>query len=362
MVHKLIAASAAFCAVAMADFSYEQTSRITGGAMQSMMRVAGVFSKQAREPIKTTVMVKGDRMAMVTLDSINVIDLNAETFTEIDMKKKTYSVVTFAEMARAIEKAAAEARKKDNSGAEMSFRADVKHTGATKSIQGLDTKQAIVELTTEITDPNKKDQKAEMKMVMDMWLAPSITGYEEVRSFYTRMAQKASWNPMSGIAGAMMAGPSKGMNELVKEMSKIDGVPVYQVMRMGAMGGQGGEMAAAPQQEQQQPQQPAPNVGEAATGAAASAAAGRAGRLGGIAGGLGGLGGFGRRKKQEQQQEQPPQQQAPPPQAQQQTAPGQAPSLMELTSELSGFSSSVDASKFDVPAGFKKVDSERYKQ
>jgi hypothetical protein len=36
---------------------------------------------------------------------------------------------------------------------------------------------------------------------------------------------------------------------------------------------------------------------------------------------------------------------------------------MEITSELSGFSSGpVDASKFEVPAGFKQVESEMLKR
>src|SRR2546421_12670875 len=46
----------------LADFTYQETSTITGGAIASMMKVVGVFSKQAREPIQSTVSVKGDRM------------------------------------------------------------------------------------------------------------------------------------------------------------------------------------------------------------------------------------------------------------------------------------------------------------
>jgi hypothetical protein len=46
----------------LADFTYQETSTITGGAMLSMMKLAGVFSKQAREPIQSTIAVKGDKM------------------------------------------------------------------------------------------------------------------------------------------------------------------------------------------------------------------------------------------------------------------------------------------------------------
>ena len=72
---------------------------------------------------------------------------------------------------------------------------------------------------------------------MDMWLAPNMPGYEEVRSFYARMAQKVAWNPAGGgMMGAMMSQHAKGMNELVKEMSKIEGIPVVQITRIGGTG------------------------------------------------------------------------------------------------------------------------------
>ena len=53
----------------LADFTYQETSTITGGMMMSMMSVAGVFSKQAREPIQSTIAVKGDRMVHRSVDS-----------------------------------------------------------------------------------------------------------------------------------------------------------------------------------------------------------------------------------------------------------------------------------------------------
>jgi hypothetical protein len=42
----------------LADFSYRQTSTITGGLMASVMKVAGVYFKPAREPIRSAIAVK----------------------------------------------------------------------------------------------------------------------------------------------------------------------------------------------------------------------------------------------------------------------------------------------------------------
>src|ERR1700694_1434726 len=82
----------------LADFSYEQSTKITGGMMAGMMKFAGAFSKQAREPIQSTVAIKGNRMVQSSKDRATVTDLDNETITEINFPKKTYSVVTFAEM------------------------------------------------------------------------------------------------------------------------------------------------------------------------------------------------------------------------------------------------------------------------
>jgi hypothetical protein len=117
-----------------------------------------------------------------------------------------------------------------------------------------------------------------------------------------------------------------------------------------------GSAAAGTDASSAQPQQqaaPMPSAGEAAGSAATGAAASRGGRLGGALGGLGGLGGFGRRKKTEEQQAPPPQQTGNAPQ---QASGGNPGMLMEVTSELTNFSSGpVDSSKFEVPAGFKQV-------
>jgi hypothetical protein len=203
--------------------------------------------------------------------------------------------------------------------------------------------------------------------VADLWLAPKIAGYDEVRNFHRRMAEKMAWGPgMAGGLGQSQPGMMKGMAELSREAAKLDGVPVLQITRMGSSAQAMADFSTAGQQQAQgQPEMPSAReaaggaAGNAAGAAAERSAAGRLGRLGGLAGGLGGLR---RGRKQESQPEPPPpqQQQAPPAQGQA-GVPGGV--LMETTTELSGFSSApADASRLEVPAGFKQVDSETLKQ
>ena len=89
----------------LADFSYEQSTKVTGGMMAGAMKFVGAFSKQAREPVQSTVAVKGNRMFHGNKDRASVIDLDNETITEINYQKKIYSVMTFAEMKQAMEQA-----------------------------------------------------------------------------------------------------------------------------------------------------------------------------------------------------------------------------------------------------------------
>ncbi len=309
--------------VALADFQYQQTTKVTGGALVGAMKFAGVFSKKARDPLQpmtSTVMIQGNRMVSLRADSAEVIDLDKETMTHIDFTKRTYTVVTFAQFKQRMEEMSQRMHEKQPDQPDMSFKVSVKETGQKKQVSGFDTKEAILTLEMDSTD-QKSGQKGALTITNDMWLAPDAPGYDEVRKFHRRMAEKLSFDPGAGLG--MMARPDmlKGMAEVAKEASKLDGIPVLSLTAIG--GNSEGQPGAASQPPQQQ-------------------SSGGLGRLGG----LGGLGGFHRKKQQDDNQQSAAEQNS--------TASG---SLIEMTTELTGFSSAaVDPSKFDVPAGFQQVE------
>jgi hypothetical protein len=323
---------------------------MTGGAMMGMMKIAGAFSKQLREPVQSTVSVKGNRMVHWSKDHAQIIDLDRETITEVNFPKKQYSVMTFAEMTQAMEQATqrGQARKSESAATEgkpsdttTEFKVDIKETGQRKQIAGYDAKQMIMTMQMDATD-QKTGNKGGMVVTNDMWIAPKIAGYDEVQAFYRKMAAKMAWTPGGS---AMMAGGAdiaRGMAGISKEVAKLDGITLLMVMRMTPtadgqpVSSASGSEAQAPQQQQSKPKQETPSIG---------------GVLGGK---LGGFGGFGRKKKAEAPKEE-----------KQESASTSAPSgdasgtLMEMTTEMSGFSSAaVDPSRFEAPAGFKKVESD----
>ncbi|MGH9584796.1 MAG: hypothetical protein ACRD4O_17885 [Bryobacteraceae bacterium] len=179
------------CSTVLADFSYEETSTITGGMVAGMMKFAGIFSKKAREPIHSTIAVTGNKMMHRGADSASIIDLDAQTITPIDFQKHTYSVMTFEQMKQMLDQLS---RKMKQNNTQMQFKVTAHATGATRRISGLDTKEMIVTMEMEGTD-QQSGQKGAMVITTDMWLAPDVPGYSEVREFYKRMAEKINWTP-----------------------------------------------------------------------------------------------------------------------------------------------------------------------
>jgi hypothetical protein len=339
MVKKFLAYSSLMAVAApmlLADFTYQETSTITGGMMASMLKIAGVFSKAAREPIQSTIAVKGDQMVHRSATHASVIDLKSETITSIDLQKKQYTVMTFAEMKQALEQMQERMQKGGQRGntdqqAQMNFKVSANATGNKKQVAGFEAKEMVLKMEMEATDA-KSGQSGAMVITTDMWLASGVEGYREVREFYRRMGEKLNWTP-GGNMFAANPQVSQGMAEVYKEASKLEGVPVQQTIIMGAAGTApataDGSAPPPQQQQQQQQQQPPPSAG---------------GVLGSA---IGGRFGLGRKKPADSQQQQP-------------QSNGQASgSLLEMTTELSSFSSApVDSSLFAVPAGFKKVEPE----
>jgi hypothetical protein len=360
-----------------ADFRYDESTKITGGSLVSMTKFASAFSKQGRQltdPVNSTILVKGNRMAHINPDSTEIIDLDQETITTIDNAKKQYSVVTFQEMKAAMEEAARKAQAQPQQAPgqqpasatpppELKFKVTVTNTGATKQVAGLSATESILKMSVEATN-QQSGQTGAMAMTNDMWMAPEIPGYVEVRDFNSRMAVKMGTIFTGAMPSPQMLsaqpGMFSGMADMTKEMSKLKGVPVSQVMRMGTTA-DGSPLPAA--SEAPLPPSNGPNGGaiasQAATNAANSAANTAAsnaesqvgshmGSFGGVASSIGGIGSFGGfHKKKSQPAAQPP------------AADGTAPTsavLMESTTEMTNFSSaSVDPALFNVPAGYARV-------
>ena len=342
-------------ALLFADYTYQETTQLTGGSMLHMAKLAGGLSSQARkagDPVVSTVYIKGNRMAKVSPEAIEIVDLDKETITNVDMVKHTYTVMTFEQIREQAEKAMQEAQKhgaqqpqqqQNPNDVKMSFDVKVRNTGAEKQVTGLSSTETILTMTMNATD-QKTQQTGSMALTNDMWMVPEIPGYEQVKEFYRKMGEKmAMMSPGMGMDFSRMLaanpGATQAMTDMSKEMEKIKGVPVMQIMRMGSTT-DGKPLPAASEAPLPPDNSPAmPSGGEVAKQGMASALNSK---LSGF-----GFGGFGKKKKTDDQ---------PAPDANQAGAQPSVAVLMETQITVSNFSSDpVDGSHFDVPAGYKQV-------
>lgn len=336
-----------------ADFSYTETTQITGGALVGMMKTMGTFSKQARqatEPITSSVAIKGNRMVRSNAQRTEIVDLDKETITTIDHVRRTYTTMTFQQMKQQIDDAVKRAKEQKQtdttpapSDTDVSFQVKVRNTGAAKDIDGINTNESILSLAMDATD-KKSGQSGSLAITNDMWMAPEVAGYEEVRDFHKRFAEKLGTVFSDSINPAMLAsqpGAGKAMADMAKEMSKLKGIPVQQIMRIGTTA-DGTPLPAA--SEAPIPETKSPEMPSASQVAKDSATSAIAGSLG-----LGGFGGFGHKKKAAE----PP---APNP-SEKATEEQKWAVLIESHTQMSGFSqTSVEDSKFDLPAGYKQME------
>ena len=347
---------------ALADFHYQESSQITGGSMLGMIQFAGKFSRHARDasaPTVTTIYVSGNKMARVSPQTIEIVDLDAETITNVDLQKRTYYQMTFEQMRQQLAQAAQQIEDKQASqpsqsqpppqapnNVDVQFKVNVRNTGATKQVSGLNASESILTMQLQGTDKSN-GQTGAFAITNDMWMTQDIPGYGELQDFYRKYAAKmgnAFSEGLGNITHSLAAsnpGAAQGMSSLMKEVSTLKGIPVQQIMRMGATA-DGSPLPAASEAPlpQSSPGPQTPSAGDVARQSTQSAIASK---LGGF-----GFGGFGHKKKE-----------SPPPDdsANTQAAPT-ATVLMEMQTEMTAFSTApIDPGTFAVPAGFRQVQS-----
>ena len=267
----------------------------------------------------------------------------------------------------------------------------VNNTGVTKEVNGLNAQEQVVIMTMHVTmvtagstpgappppaDPNTP-ASMDYTVTTDTWVAPDPPEIAALQDFDKRFGEKLmqgvdakamaeQWKQMSAGSNATMAqilggkpGASDAMAQMAKEVAKLKGTRVMEITSMGGIGPAGapGAAGAAPAG--------APPTGSSVGGQIASdtanqTASGEASKESGKMGIFGTaltnstLGAFHRKKAT------PP----PPPPAAPAATPGgsgatgtQTVVLMSTTQKTNFSEEPIPLSVFQVPTGFKKVES-----
>jgi hypothetical protein len=224
-----------------------------GGALGKMINM---FSKGAREGVTTTVAVKGSRKAMMNGDSLGqIIDLTEEKIYDLDLKKKTYKVTTFAELRRQMEEAKKQAEQsreqrdetakpaeKDPNQKEFEVDYDLKNTSEARSINGFDTRKTVITITVREKGKTLNDAGG-MVMTTDLWIAAGAPSTKDLADFDRKYAEKLYGPAVSGasaqdMAMAMTMYPQMkpALDRMQAEASKLPpGTAILSEMRMEAV-------------------------------------------------------------------------------------------------------------------------------
>ena len=256
--------------VVSADVRSDQRVRFQlGGAIGKLVNMFG--GKGAREGVTTIVAVKGNRKATMSDSTGQIIDLTEEKIYDLDIKRQTYKVTTFAQLRAEMEKARREAEQsareaapsepsqpstpaaKDPNQKEVEVDFDLKNTGATRTINGFDTRQSVMTIT--VREKGKTlDESGGMVMTTDLWLAPNAPSTKELFEFDLRYAKMVYGPMVTGASAkdmamvlAMYPQIKPGLDRMRAEGAKIDGTAILTDMRMEAVPpGTANTTAAAP--------------------------------------------------------------------------------------------------------------------
>ena len=220
-------------------------------------RMIGMFGgKAVKEGIVSTSAVKGNRKATMTDTTGRIVDLSEEKVYTIDYSKKTYEVVTFAQLREQLkeaqERAAKEAREQQGkekekeepqSGAkkpEVDVDFDVKETGQKRTIAGYDAREVVMTIT--VREKGKTlEQSGGLVVTADTWLGPEIPAMKELAEFEMRywkaIAPEAEGVSAEQMATVMAMYPmiKQGMERLNREKVNLHGTPLASVTTFDAV-------------------------------------------------------------------------------------------------------------------------------
>jgi hypothetical protein len=204
------------------------------------------------EGVISTVAVKGNRLARINDTTGQIIDLTEQKIYQLDVKKKEYKVVTFAEMRQQLkdaqekmaqqkkEMSAKDKEDLDNASKQLEFEADVKETGQKKSIAGYDTHEVILTITAH--EKGKKiEESGGFIMASDMWLAPKVAGLDEITAFEMKFVQAVYGQALGidpqqmGQMVAMYPMFAKMATEMQAQKGKLQGTPLTTTMSFQVM-------------------------------------------------------------------------------------------------------------------------------
>jgi hypothetical protein len=243
-VFALIAAAAVASPVLRADVktTEKSTFRFEGimGAMINRMVGGG-------DGATTAVAVKGTRMSRMTPTAGQIVDLAEEKVYSVDVRRKEYTVMTFAQMREQMEKLKADLAKQQqqmsaedkqalqDAGKQFEFDVDVKETGQTKPLAGQNTREVVVTIAMRQAG-RKLEESGGLVVTSNVWLAPRLAAMDELHEFNLKFVKALYGGMFSGVnpqqmtaLSSLLPGLAPLMERMTAESRKLAGTPLSTV-------------------------------------------------------------------------------------------------------------------------------------
>ena len=230
------------------DVQYSTITKVDlGSGMNAIMRMAG--GSEVRE----TAYIKGKKLRSDGEKQSTIFDLDNSRYIVINHAEKTYTSVPLADMARVatsgLRGVKTEASKDqlkgtavDSAGNKADFVVDFKIEPTTdrRNINGNDAERVYITMETDVrvTPQGETQSQAAGKLVilMDTWNAKTGPASDAVRAWEQAASKEVAAAAFGSRAnmGAAMANPqmSEAMKKAAEEAQKIDGIAVLQTMHL----------------------------------------------------------------------------------------------------------------------------------
>jgi hypothetical protein len=230
------------------DVEYTTVGKVElGGVLGTFARLGG-----AGDETTTKVYIKGGMMRTDADKSSTIVDLENGRFISLDHNARTYTIMTFAQMAQMAEEAAAKAKgegqkaegkpetaEKPEGEVDLDYKLDIQATGEKQKINGYDSERYFMTMETEATvtpEGGEAEKAGKLVVFTDVWNAQNAPVEQALKDFHAKSPEAARRNAdsMKGMMAVFASKPevSKAMEEAGKEMAEMSGFGIRETMYM----------------------------------------------------------------------------------------------------------------------------------
>lgn len=222
------------------------------GALGTIANIAGRLGGDNMHDTPQTMYVSGHKLRTESTNTATIIDADAGRILTIDNKERTYTSMTFDELAAAMRTAQQNARSgampsssasapgdaSAKSDLNVKYKVETDRTGQVENIAGYAAERMLLTITLQgeaKPESGKSEEVGSLVLLLDQWIskdAPQAAAMADFQRAYAKKAGKVFKEQVQGLQGVFTADPrlKGGVEAAATEMGKLQGTPLRTVM------------------------------------------------------------------------------------------------------------------------------------